>query len=174
MSKDTSSCLAFYNEQGYLFLPGLLTFQECELLRAQLLSLFSQNLPNRIMEKDGVTVRSVYGVHTDNEVMSRVARHPHILEPAMQIIANAVYIHQFKINKKAAFKGDIWEWHQDYIFWLKEDGIPGADLTNGVIFLDEVNEFNGPLLLLPGSQKEHVIEILARQSFSLDAAANSA
>lgn len=166
--------LSFYNTQGFLFLPGHFTFQECGLLRAQLRTLFSQNLPNRIMEKDGVTVRSVYGVHTENEVMGLVIRHPRILEPAMQIIANEVYVHQFKINKKAAFKGDVWEWHQDYIFWLKEDGIPGAHLTNVVIFLDEVNEFNGPLLLLPGSQKENVIEIPARQSFSPDAAANSA
>jgi ectoine hydroxylase len=38
-----------------------------------------------------------------------------------------VYIYQFKINVKAAFGGDVWQWHQDYIFWRNEDGMPGTE-----------------------------------------------
>ena len=41
----------------------------------------------------------------------------------------------------------------------QEDGIPTPRMANAVIFLDEVNEFNGPLMLIPGSHKEGIISI---------------
>jgi ectoine hydroxylase len=69
-----------------------------------------------------------------------------------------VYVHQFKINAKAACGGEVWAWHQDYVFWLKEDGMPAPRVTNVMVFLDEVNEFNGPLLLIPGSHREGVVD----------------
>lgn len=166
--------LSLYEEQGFLFLPELFSLAEIGVIRSQLPGIFSTDSPRRIMEKDGVTVRSVYGSHVDNEIMKNLVRHPRLLEPGQQIIANQVYIHQFKINNKAAFVGDVWEWHQDYIFWLKEDGIPACELTNAVIFLDEVNDFNGPLLLIPASHHENLIDVQAKQNLSLDGNANVA
>ena len=82
----------------------------------------------------------------------------------MKILGSEVYVYQFKINAKAAFGGDIWEWHQDYVYWQKEDGMPNPRATNVIIFLDEVNEFNGPLFFIPGSHKEGVIEMPAREA----------
>jgi ectoine hydroxylase len=76
----------------------------------------------------------------------------------MQILRSAVYVYQFKVNAKVAFQGDVWEWHQDYIFWQREDGLPEPWLVTASLFLDEVNEFNGPLMIVPGSHKEGVIE----------------
>jgi ectoine hydroxylase len=70
-------------------------------------------------------------------------------------------VHQFKINSKAAYRGDVWEWHQDYIFWQREDGMPTARVVNAVVFLDDVNEFNGPLLLIPTSHHLGVIDVPA-------------
>ena len=32
-------------------------------------------------------------------------------------------MHQYKINAKAAFNGDVWQWHQDYGTWAR-DGLP--------------------------------------------------
>ena len=52
-----------------------------------------------------------------------------------------------------AFDGDIWQWHQDYGTWLNDDQMPDARAMNVAIFLDEVNEFNGPLMFIPGSHK---------------------
>jgi ectoine hydroxylase len=76
----------------------------------------------------------------------------------MQLLDGPVYVYQFKINAKVAFQGDVWEWHQDYIFWQREDGVPEPRLVTACIFLDEVNEFNGPLMLVPGSHHGGVIE----------------
>ena len=67
-------------------------------------------------------------------------------------------MHQFKINGKQAFDGDVWQWHQDYGTWLNDDQMPEARAMNVAIFLDEVNEFNGPLMFIPGSHKQGVLD----------------
>jgi ectoine hydroxylase len=61
-------------------------------------------------------------------------------------------MHQFKINAKAAFTGDVWQWHQDYGTWKRDDGMPEPRAMNIAIFLDEVMPINGPLMLVPQSQ----------------------
>src|ERR1051325_3718037 len=151
-----------YEEMGYAFLPEYLSPAEVNVLKSQLPSAFGEDSPRRVTEKDNKIVRSVYGSHTRNEVFNRLTRHPKLVEPAMQILDSQVYVYQFKINAKAAFGGDVWEWHQDYIFWQQEDGLRSARVVNVVIFLDEVNEFNGPVFLIPYSHRRGVISVPAR------------
>lgn len=67
-------------------------------------------------------------------------------------------MHQFKINGKMAFQGDVWQWHQNYGTWLNDHMMPEARAMNVVIFLDEVNAFNGPLMFIPGSHKRGVVD----------------
>ena len=43
-----------------------------------------------------------------------------------QYFGEDVYVHQFKLNAKAAFEGDVWQWHQDYGTWARDDGMPQA------------------------------------------------
>jgi ectoine hydroxylase len=77
-----------------------------------------------------------------------------MVDPVVQLFDEEVYMHQFKINGKAAFSGDVWQWHQDYGTWMNDDLMPEARAMNVAIFLDEVNEFNGPLMFIPGSHKQ--------------------
>ena len=125
-------------------MEGILSRGEIEILKAELPTLFDEQGPRRILERDARTVHSVYGLHQTNQTFEPLTRHPKLLEPTQQIIGNTVYVYQFKINAKAAFSGDAWEWHQDYIFWQREDGLPEAQLVNVTVFLDGVEENNGP------------------------------
>ncbi|HJT26989.1 MAG TPA: phytanoyl-CoA dioxygenase family protein [Pyrinomonadaceae bacterium] len=158
----TGEQLRFYADNGYLFFPDYFSNSEIALIKNEVPALFQEDTPRRVVEKNG-DVRSVYGSHVTNETLRQLSRHPKIVEPAMQITDDEVYIYQFKINAKIAFSGDLWEWHQDYVFWLKEDGMPSTRVVNVVIFLDEVNEFNAPLFLIPGSHKEGVIDVNAHE-----------
>jgi ectoine hydroxylase-related dioxygenase (phytanoyl-CoA dioxygenase family) len=158
----TEAQLRSYTDNGFLFLPECFTRAEIDTVKAELPTIFAEDSLRRVLEKESNIVRSVYGSHTTNEVAYRLAHHPRIVEPAMQILDGKTYIYQFKINAKAAFGGDVWEWHQDYIFWQNEDGMPLPRVVNAVIFLDEVHEFNGPLIFIPGSHQEGVIDVRAR------------
>ncbi len=154
--------LSYYQERGYLLLPELFSQAEVAALKAELPLEFGTDSERRVLEKNGTVVRSVYGSHRANRLFEQLSRHPRLVEPAMQILGSRVYVYQFKINAKAAFGGDVWEWHQDFIFWRNEDGLGAPHLTNMVLFLDEVNEFNGPLLLIEGSHAEGAVEVGAK------------
>jgi hypothetical protein len=156
--------LESYEDGGFLLLPECFSVAEVALMKAQLPGLLSKESSGRVLEKDSKKVRSIYGVHITNGVFGQLSRHPRIVHPAKEILASPVYVYQFKVNVKAAFDGDMWAWHQDYIFWLKEDGMPEPRAVSSVIFLDEVNEFNGPLYLIPKSHKVGAIEVSPNQS----------
>jgi ectoine hydroxylase len=160
----TDEQLHEYEDRGLLFLPGYFSGAEVEIMKAELPRLFSDSTPRKVMEDGGRDVRSVYGAQFTSQVFQRLTRHARIAKPIMEILGSDVYVYQFKVNAKAAFGGDYWEWHQDYIFWQKEDGMPAARAANVIIFLDEVNEFNGPLFFIPGSHKDGVIEVPAREA----------
>lgn len=159
----TEAQLRAYANNGFLLLPACFSQAEIDAIKAELPAIFAEDSPRRVLEKESNIVRSVYGSHLTNEVAYKVSRHPRLLQPAMQILGGNVYVYQFKINAKAAFGGDLWEWHQDYIFWQDEDGMPTTCVVNVVIFLDEVNEFNGPLIFIPGSHKEGIISTAAQE-----------
>lgn len=110
--------------------------------------------PGRVNEKDGITARGLHGTHLHNELMAKLCRHPTLLELAKGVLGDDVYVHQFKLNIKAAFVGDVWEWHQDMTFYHREDEIPEPAFLTVAVLLDDVTEFNGPLLLIPGSHRD--------------------
>jgi ectoine hydroxylase len=150
--KLTQEQIKAYDEDGYILLPSLFSQQEAALMKSRLPALYQMNRDEVVKEKSGA-VRTVFAAHTFDDVFARVARHPRLIEPARQLLDSDVYMHQFKINAKAAFNGDIWQWHQDFGTWHQDDGMPEARAMNVAIFLDEVNEFNGPLMFIPRSHK---------------------
>jgi hypothetical protein len=158
----TKDQLVGFDENGYLFIPNYFSEAEVGILKAELPIVYADESPRRIIEKDGSSIRSVYGSHAINEIFYRLTRHPRLVIPIIQILKSEIYIYQFKINAKAAFKGDVWEWHQDFIFWHNEDGMPLPRVINVALFLDDVNEFNGPIFLIPGSHKEGKISVIPK------------
>ena len=166
--KLTQDRIQQYEEEGMLFIPNYFSEAEVSVLREEL-SRLPEELPGRMMEKDNQTVRALHGVHTHSKIFQSLIQHPLLLEPAQQIIGGSVYLYQFKINMKAAFTGDIWPWHQDYAFWYREDGMPEPRAVSVGIFLDEVNQFNGPLYLIPGSHKEGLIKSIEGEDVGWEA-----
>jgi ectoine hydroxylase len=80
----TTDQLTQYREEGYLLLPACFSPTEVEIMKSQLPTVFDKDGPQRVIEENGV-VRSVYGSHEENDVFSRLARHPRVVEPARQI-----------------------------------------------------------------------------------------
>jgi ectoine hydroxylase len=147
-----------FESDGYLFFPSLFTKPEIQTLLDEVPSLYAQRRPENVREKTGDVVRTNFAAHMYSAPFARLARHPRMVEPVKQLFGEDVYMHQFKINGKAAFDGDVWQWHQDYGTWKNDDWMPEARAMNVAIFLDEVNEFNGPLMFIPGSHKLGVLD----------------
>jgi ectoine hydroxylase len=152
--KLTAQQLSRFDRDGYLFFPSLFTPAEIRTLTDEVPRLYAMQRPENVREKGRDAVRTNFAAHLYSEPFARLARHPRMVEPAVQVFGEDVYMHQFKINGKAAFDGDVWQWHQDYGTWMNDDLMPAARAMNVAIFLDEVNEFNGPLMFIPGSHRQ--------------------
>ncbi len=162
--------IATLDEQGYLFLPEVFSTAEVAVLAREVPGIFAQERQEVWRERDGKAVRTAFAAHTYNEAFRRLAAHPRMVGPVRQMLGGDVYVHQFKINGKQAFDGDVWQWHQDYGTWARDDLMPEARAMNIAVFLSDVNEFNGPLMFIPKSHTHGTLEAghdLATTSYPL-------
>jgi len=156
--KLTQEQIDRFESEGFLFFPSLFGQDEIKTLLAEVPALYAQRRPENVREKNGDAVRTSFAAHMYSYPFAKLARHPRMIDPVVQLFDEQVYMHQFKINGKMAFDGDVWQWHQDFGTWKNDDEMPGPRAMNVAIFLDEVNEFNGPLMFIPGSHRLGVLE----------------
>ena len=156
--KLTAQQIEQFDREGYLFFPGLFTPDESRNLVDAVPELYSRREAYNVREKGKDAVRTNFAAHLYSEPFARLARHPRMIEPVEALFGEQLYMHQFKINGKMAFEGDVWQWHQDYGTWLNDDLMPTERAMNVAIFLDDVTEYNGPLMFIPGSHKKGVID----------------
>ena len=147
-----------FDKEGYLFFPSLFSQKEIQYLSSAVPELYEIREEYNFREKGSDAVRTNFAAHLYSAPFAKLARHPRMILPVEDLLQEKLYMHQFKINGKMAFEGDIWQWHQDYGTWFNDDLMPSARAMNIAIFLDEVTEFNGPLLFIPGSHKKGVMK----------------
>src|SRR5207302_1806923 len=119
----TSQQLRQFAEEGYLFLPDCFSEEEVAILRDEAEQIYATNRQEVWREKTGAP-RTAFAAHTYNEAFRLLGHHPRLVRPVEQVFGEQLYMHQYKINAKAAFEGDVWQWHQDYGTWARDDGMP--------------------------------------------------
>ena len=145
-----------FDRDGYLFLPACFTEAEAAVLRQEAQAIYAEDRKEVWREKTGAP-RTAFAAHTYNEAFRRLGAHPRLIEPVRQLLGEDVYMHQYKINAKAAFEGDVWQWHQDYGTWARDDGMPEPRAMNIAVFMDEVLPINGALMFIPQSHKQGML-----------------
>jgi ectoine hydroxylase len=153
----TQEQLEEFDNSGYLFFPSMFSPDEAALLKKESQNVYASDRKEVWRESSGVA-RTAFAAHTYNEAFRRLGAHPRLIEPVEALLDGPVYMHQFKVNAKAAFDGDVWQWHQDYGTWKRDDEMPEPRAMNIAVFIDDVTAANGPLLFIPGSHKLGVVE----------------
>ena len=149
---------ARYREDGFLFLPNLISATDIARARDELDSLCQLTRDEVILENDGRTVRSVMNPQAFSDLFERFVRLPTLLGPVRQLLEREIYLFQCVINMKRPFHGAVWQWHQDFPTYYHDDEMPEPRLVNALVFIDEVREFNGPLMIIPASHKAPAYE----------------
>ena len=173
--KLTPQHIEDFHREGWLFLPELFSPEEVALLKRESEAIYREHRPEVWREKTGAP-RTAFAAHTYNEAFGTLGAHPRLIGPVEQLFGEQVYMHQYKINAKAAFTGEVWQWHQDYGTWKRDDGMPEPRAMNISVFLDEVMPINGPLLLVPRShnagdlEASHDVETTSYPLWTLDEA----
>lgn len=156
----TSEQLAQYAKDGFIALEEFFTHDEVWRFRKEITRMANDQAllgrPELVQEPESNIVRSIFAVHKLNDLFGRLCRHPRLLAIVQQILGSPVYIHQSRVNMKPGFRGKEFYWHSDFETWHVEDGMPRMRAVSCSIQLTDNNEFNGPLMLIPGSQNHYI------------------
>lgn len=157
-----------YNLLGYACAKPL---QEVCLrhIKSASLDLLKERGVGWVLEKDQVTVRTVYGCHKLKDSIRDFAMSDEVVSVVERILQDRVYIYQSKLNVKASFTGAAWPWHQDFVFWREFDKMPAPRAVTLMLFLDDVDELNGPMRVLSRSHMGGVVNTPSpKQGYATD------
>lgn len=150
----------FYEQNGYLLLDSFFNEEEIADWRAELRRLQEQFKDNPvdevILEPESKEVRSIFAIHKTNAVFRLVAKHPRLQAIVSYLLGGETYIHQSRINYKPGFNGKEFYWHSDFETWHVEDGMPSMRALSCSIALEDNYDYNGALMVVPGSHKKFV------------------
>lgn len=150
----------FFKKNGYLIFENLFSSKEVSALLDDLKSLSKDNskkeFPQFILEETKKDVRSIFEIHKLSKLFGRLCRDKRIVDVAQHLLGSKVYIHQSRVNLKPGFDGKEFYWHSDFETWHSEDGMPNMRAMSCSISLTKNYEFNGPLMVIPGSHDEFV------------------
>lgn len=156
----TQHQLRNYQKNGFIFLKGFFSAEETARFLHEAQRMTAATATRRrdeaVIEPGGSEVRSVFMVHRLNALFGRLAADTRLVNIARQILGGGVYIHQSRLNLKPGFQGREFYWHSDFETWHVEDGMPRMRALSCTILLNENNEFNGPLMLIPGSHMHYI------------------
>ena len=148
-----------YAHDGFLFAQGLFSQEEMDELLVEANSLaenWPEDRPGIVREPNSDVVRSIFRLHKYSEVYKKVFADRRLLDRAKQLLGTDVYIHQSRVNYKPAMNGREFFWHSDFETWHVEDRMPNMRALSVSVFLNESHEFNGPLMLIPGSHETYI------------------
>ena len=89
-----------FKRDGYLFFPGLFSTREVRVLTDEVPELYRRREVYNVREKGSDAVRTNFAAHMYSAPYARLARHPRMVHPVEDLLGEALYMHQFKINGK--------------------------------------------------------------------------
>ncbi|MFC3881217.1 phytanoyl-CoA dioxygenase family protein [Algoriphagus namhaensis] len=142
-----------YENQGFLKLEGLVGGKDLSALNTALDKFEEMDGPEFFREKNSGKIRTVFAPEQFLPEVKSLIDDLKLREAIAQLLKSDFYLFQSKLNTKASLESGVWTWHQDFKFW-KEDGMLEAEALTLAVMLSDVDVANGPILVIPSSQKE--------------------
>lgn len=149
-----------FERDGFLVLQNVFEEDEIAALQAEMNRLRGMpatlDAETIVAEPASGALRSIFAIHRQSALIGRLASDERLVSIANHILGDEVYIHQSRLNYKPGFDGKEFYWHSDFETWHTEDGMPRMRAISMSVQLVDNFEFNGPLMLMPGSHKTYV------------------
>jgi ectoine hydroxylase-related dioxygenase (phytanoyl-CoA dioxygenase family) len=154
----------FYNENGYLVVPDVLSEVEIARVRAAVDEVVEAS--RKVTEHTDVydleddhsaakpRVRRIKTPHKWHPAFGDLVAHEKILDVLDPLIGPELRFDTSKLNIKDASGGSAVEWHQDWAFYPHTND----DLCAVGIMIDDVDLDVGPLMVVPGSHRGPVYD----------------
>lgn len=149
----TDDQIAQFEEDGYLFVEGLLDTDETALLQeACRKDATLQNHAMAVRDSEGRRTNLSLWNHPGEDIYGMIARSERIVDPMERMLGDEVYHYHSKLSAKQPKVGGAWEWHQDYGYWY-QNGCLLPTMASVFIAIDDCTKENGCMQVLRGSHK---------------------
>ena len=164
----------FYRKNGYLVKENLIPIKEIKRINNIVKNIIFREKKKKIKIKNQGGIQSYDNYHfvynsnssknkqilrlnnpqNRHQIFFEISRNRKIISIVKKLIGGTVRFHLGKLNFKLPNKkgGEI-AWHQDWAFYPHTND----DLITVGIYLEDCNEENGPLKVIPGSHKKQVL-----------------
>ncbi len=155
--------IAFYRENGYLLVEDVVDAETLSELRRVTWEFIERS--RRVSEPDEVyDLDEGHGPdnpkptriklpHKRHPVYDRVLRSERVKACFTALLGPDVVLQTSKLNTKMPGGGAAVEWHQDWAFYPHTND----DVLAFGLMLDDVDEANGPLMVIPGSHRGPIL-----------------
>lgn len=155
----TPDQVQFYRDNGYIAVSGVLSQSEIAALRAVTDDFIEQSRsvtesndifdlePSHTPERP--RLRRLMKPDKRHPLYASMFRHPGIVGVLQDLLGPSVRHKGLKLNLKPGGGGEPVEWHQDWAFYPHTND----DVCVLAIMLDDVTMENGPMMVVPGSNK---------------------
>lgn len=157
----------FYRENGYLFAPGILDATFLAELRRESDGALARLERSRVgtnylwrggwiseEEREKQRLDAIHDLQRHSAAFTRLLFHPPLLELFRALIGPNVQLHHSKLLAKPPRKGGGFPMHQDYPYFPHDR----HTMMAVSIYLDDADEENGCIRVVPGTHKRGPIE----------------
>jgi phytanoyl-CoA hydroxylase len=159
----TNTDVDFYKENGYVLVKGVFNESEVLQMRESVDKIIDraakakmdrnhawqgEYLPPEELKK--LVLKGFHDVHYHDAAFTRAAIHPNMVAVLSRLIGPNVHLHHSKMLVKPPEIGAAFPMHQDYPYFPHEK----HTMLAASIHLDNADEENGCLRVIPGSHKE--------------------
>ncbi len=176
----TPDQLRFYNENGYVIIPNLLSAQEVQALKDLRDRAVARAMTQGGSFYDGpaqydveplksdptgksLGLRKIQEVYQTEPVYRDMLSQPKILDIVQDIIGPNIYYHSSKLMCKPGNGGRRKPWHQDFAYW------PNMDTRQVTLWIavDKATPENGCMQVIPGSHLRGLIPHFKLEDFQI-------
>ena len=171
-SSLTAEQIAHFKREGYVVAPRFFDAADLSPCNDAIAELTERAAREGKMEQvlelepeplDGKPVaRRIYNPFHAHEAFRNLATNPRLLDHVAQLIGDHLAIQHSKLNMKPAKVGSVVEWHQDMTYFPHTND----SLVTLLIYLDDADEENGCLQVLPRNHDRYFTHTLPDGSFA--------
>lgn len=155
----TEKQVASYRENGFLVVENVFDAGTLDRIRSVIAGLVQKaagvKTHNDVYDlepthtPENPRVRRIKTPHKVDPLFMEVVKQPRVVAILQALLGKSVRLHGSKLNVKAPKYGSPVEWHQDWAFYPHTND----DVLAIGVMLDDVEDENGPLLVLPGTHR---------------------
>lgn len=145
--------LSFYEENGYLLLPGFIGLDEAAALRSEVHAIAERQGPTNAtwssVADQGTVLEHSHDVQFRSAAFSRLLVDGRLTDVFTSLIGPNIQLHHNKMFIKPPERGSPFPMHQDHGYFPHR----GRSMTAAILHLDDAPDAKGCVRVYPGSHK---------------------